>query len=66
VKELSPSEVKMWGKMDTEKCPVCGKQVIFSMHMTRSDYTWKFIGKDGKIKYCCGYNHYNQARGKGR
>lgn len=42
---------------DISKCPICGKEVYFSMHMTRSNYTYK-IGS----KYYCGYSHYLQGK----
>ena len=56
VTELSPSEIKMWGKSDMEICDVCGKPIYFDMYMPRGCYQWK----QGK-KYYCGYNHYRRT-----
>jgi len=48
---------------DVEKCPICDKEIHFTMQMTRGNYTYK-VNKNGKTRYCCGYNHYLEAKKK--
>jgi hypothetical protein len=61
VTKLSPSELRSFGKdVNHEVCAVCGKDIYFTAHMTRSDYTYKRSGKGG-TKYYCGWNHYQKG-----
>jgi len=63
VTRLSKSEIRSHGKdVNCEVCPVCGKEIIFTYNMLRSDYIYK-QGKKGKMKYYCGWSHYRQDGG---
>ena len=40
--------------IDMEFCAECGKPIIFTAFMIRSNYQWTY-NKKGKKRYCCGY-----------
>ena len=56
---LSDAAIKGLNLNNREKCPICGKEIIFTACMTRSDYAYK-TSTNGKIKYYCSYGHYNK------
>lgn len=43
--------------VDKAICPICGKEIHFSIYMPKNSFAYKRYRK-GKTLYYCGYNHY--------